>query len=115
MSATDDQAHGECECYEAAFAHAVCHLTVLHPDGSFARPAYKCRMSVLDNRGTALRPIELETGQRAQVFARSAAQALANAIAFLERQFGALTEHEHPCVDEAEFAPGRPFVVSRQS
>jgi hypothetical protein len=69
-------------------------------------------MSLVDGRGTALRPIELETGQRVQVFARTARQALANAIGFLERQFGALTEHEHPCVDEAEFAPGRPFVVS---
>ena len=110
---TDDPAHGDCECYEAAFARAVCHLKVLHPDGSFARPAYKCRMSVVDDAGRALHPIELETGQRAQVFARSAAQALANAIAFLERQFGALTKHEHLCSDEDQFAHGRPFVVSR--
>jgi hypothetical protein len=113
MSSTGDREHGDCECYEASFARAVCHLKVLHPDGSFARPAYKCRMSVLDSQGTALRPIELETGQRVQVFARSASQALANAIAFLERQFGALTEHEHLCDDDDEFAPGRPFVVSR--
>ena len=111
---TDEVAHGDCECYEASFARAVCHLKVLHPDGSFARPAYKCRMSLVDNRGTALRPIELETGQRVQVFARSAAQALASAIAFLERQFGALTEHEHSCGDEDHFAHGRPFVVSRR-
>ena len=114
MGTTGERTRGECECYEASFVDAVCHLTVLHPDGSFARPAYKCRMSVLDDRGTALRPIELETGQRAQVFARTASQAIANAIAFLERQFGALTEHEHPCVDEAAFAHGRPFVVNRR-
>jgi hypothetical protein len=69
-------------------------------------------MSIVDEKRHGLRPIELPTGQRAQVYAPSARQALANAIAFLERQFGALTEHEHPCDDEDAFAPGRPFVVS---
>ena len=112
MKSTDNSTTRDCECYEAAFAHAVCRLKVLHPAPTFDRPAYKCRMSVVDDRGTKLRPIELETGQRAQVFAASATQALANAIAFLERQFGARTEYEHPCEDEDEFAPGRPFVVS---
>jgi hypothetical protein len=111
MESHVDRTEQDCECYEASFARAVCHLKVLRPDGSFDRPAYKCRMSVVDDRGNALRPIELETGQRAQVFARTATQALASAIAFLERQFGTLTEHEHPCADEGGFAPGRPFVV----
>ena len=101
----------DCECYEAAFAKAVCRLKVLHPAATFDRPTFKCRMSVVDEKGQGLRPIELETGQRAQVYAASAGQALANAIAFLERQFGSLTEHEHPCDDEDAVASGRPFVV----
>ena len=112
MTSTDDATSRDCECYEAAFARAVCRLKVLYPAATFDRPAYKCCMSVVDDRGTELRPIELETGQRAQVFAASATQALTNAIAFLERQFGALTDHEHPCEDEDAFALGRPFVVS---
>ena len=111
MSSAGDHSR-DCECYEAAFSRAVCRLKVLYPAATFDRPAYKCRMSVVDDKGAELRPIELETGQRAQVVATSATQAIANAIAFLERQFGALTEHEHPCDDEDAFDHGRPFVVS---
>jgi hypothetical protein len=102
----------DCECYEAAFARAVCRLRVEPPAPTFDRPAYKCRMSVVDEHGAELRPIELETGQRAQVFAPNARLALAQAIAFLERQFGALMGREHRCDDEDAFSPGRPFVVS---
>ena len=67
----------DCECYEAPFAKAVCHLKVLHPAPTFDRPAFQCRMSIVDEKSHGLRPIELATGQRAQVYAASASQALA--------------------------------------
>ena len=102
----------DCECYEAAFTHAVCRLKVLHPGPTFDRAAFRCRMSLVEDGGTGIRPIELETGQRAQVYATSASQAIQNAIRFLEKHFGKLTAHEHPCDDEEAFAPGKPFVVS---
>ena len=70
-------------------------------------------MSVVDEKGQGLRPIELETGQRAQVYAASARSG-ARKCDRLSRAAVRVrcTEHEHPCDDEDAFAHGRPFVVS---